>query len=344
MSSNRMVAWQVEGSFGVENLRRVERAVESPGHGEVLVRIEAASLNYRDLLMVKGQYNPRQPLPLVPCSDGAGVVVATGPAVTRFEVGDRVMPLFAPDWIADPPNRETIRKTLGGPLDGTLATHIKVSEGSLVSIPGHLSFEQAATLPCAALTAWSSLVTLGQLVAGQTVLILGTGGVSIFALQFAKLLGLRAIVTSSDDAKLERARQLGADVAINYRSTPEWSRAVREATDGVGVDLVVEVGGAGTFEESVRSTRVGGTVSLIGVLAGGQKDLKLLPVVMNQIRVQGVLVGSRTGFEAMNRAIALARLEPVVDEVFEFADAPAAFGALAGQRHFGKLVVRAHHA
>ena len=334
-----MRAWQVTDSFGLDNLRLVDRPSLPLGPGEVRIRMAATSLNYRDLLMVRGQYDPRQPLPLIPCSDGAGTVVEAGEGVTDLALGDRVTPLIATRWLTTEPSRQTIRSTLGGPLDGTLCEEMVLPASALVKVPDHLTLDEAATLPCAALTAWSSLVTLGSLRAGQTVLVLGTGGVSIFALQFAKALGARVIITSSDDAKLERARALGADVTINYRSEPQWSKPVRAATDGEGVDLVVEVGGAGTFEESIKSTRVGGIVSLIGVLAGAQKDLRLLPIVMNQIRVQGVLVGSREGFEEMNHAITNHHLRPVVDRILPFEAAPEAFNLLAGQGHFGKVVV-----
>lgn len=334
-----MRAWQVSDAFGLENLRCVERTVPRPAAGEVRLRMEATSLNYRDLLMVRGQYDPRQPLPLIPCSDGAGTVVEVGEGVSDLRPGNRVTPIFATRWLTTEPSRQTIRSTLGGPLDGTLCEEMVLPATAVVPVPDHLSLAEAATLPCAALTAWSSLVTLGSLRAGQTVVVLGTGGVSIFALQFAKALGARVIITSSDDAKLERARALGADVLVNYRSEPQWSKAVRAATDGEGADLVVEVGGAGTFEESVKSTRVGGIVSLIGVLAGAQKDLRLLPIVMNQIRVQGVLVGSREGFVEMNRTIADRQIRPVIDRTFSFDEAPAAFDHLASQAHFGKVVI-----
>lgn len=334
-----MRVWQVTDAFGREHLRCVERPSPQPGPGEVRLRMGAASLNYRDLLMVRGQYDPRQPLPLIPCSDGAGTVEAVGEGVTDLRTGDRVTPLFATRWLTTAPTRQSIRSTLGGPLDGTLCEEMVLPASALVPVPDHLSLAEASTLPCAALTAWSSLVTLGDLRAGQTVVVLGTGGVSIFALQFAKALGARVVITSSDDAKLERARALGADVTVNYRSEPQWSKAVRAATDGEGADIVVEVGGAGTFEESVKSTKVGGIVSLIGVLAGAQKDLRLLPIVMNQIRVQGVLVGSREGFVEMNRTIVSKLLRPVMDRVFPFDEAPAAFDHLASQAHFGKVVI-----
>ncbi len=275
-----MRAWEIQNGFGLDNLRLAERPDPRPGPGHVLIRVRAVSLNYRDLLTVEGKYNPKQKLPLVPCSDGAGEVVAVGEGVTRAKPGDRVCGIFAQRWIAGEPNRERLRSTLGGPLDGMLAELVVLDEEGVVTVPPHLTDEEAATLPCGGVTAWSALVTLGHLTAGDTVLLLGTGGVSIFALQLAQLLGLRALITSSSDEKLERARQLGASGLINYQKTPEWSGAVRELTGGAGVDLVVEVGGAGTLEQSLRSVRMGGTVCLIGNLAGLAAQVPLALVFM----------------------------------------------------------------
>jgi NADPH:quinone reductase-like Zn-dependent oxidoreductase len=289
---------------------------------------------------VRGEYNPKQKLPLIPCSDGAGEVVEIGEGVTRVRPGDRVCTCFAQRWLAGEPTREKLRSTLGGPLDGVLAEQIVLSEEGVVPAPGHLSDEEAATLPCAALTAWSSLVTEGGLTAGDTVLLQGTGGVSIFALQFARLLGLRAIITSSSDEKLERARALGAAETINYRDTPEWGPRVKELTGGRGVDLVVEVGGAGTLKQSLLAVRLGGTVALMGVLAGNAPELPLPLIFMQRVRVQGILVGSREGFEAMSRAVVLHGLHPVVDRVFPLEDARAALELMARGGHFGKICIR----
>jgi len=334
-----MKAFEIRGGFGLDNLVLTERPDPRPGHSEVLLRVRAVSLNYRDLLTIRGQYNPKQKLPLIPCSDGAGEVVAVGEGVTRVKPGERVCVSFAPRWIAGEPTREKLRSTLGGPLDGVLAEQIVLSEEGVVRVPDHLSDEEAATLPCAALTAWSALVTEGRLPAGATVLLQGTGGVSIFALQFAKLLGLRAIITSSSDEKLERARKLGADEGINYRQTPEWGARVKELTGGIGVDHVVEVGGAGTLKQSLQAVRLGGTVSLMGVLAGNALELPLPLIFMQRVRVQGLLVGSREGFEAMNRAIALHSLHPVIDRVFPFADTRAALDLMDHGGHFGKICI-----
>jgi len=331
--------WEIQSGFGLANLRLAERPDPRPGPGQVLIRVRAVSLNYRDLLMVEGKYNPKQKLPLIPCSDGAGEVVAIGEGVTRVRPGDRVCGIFAQRWIAGEPDRERLRSTLGGPLDGMLAELVALPEEGVVVVPPHLTWEEAATLPCAGVTAWSALVTHGRLTAGDTVLLQGTGGVSIIALQLAQLLGLRALITSSSDEKLERARQLGASGLINYRQKPEWSGAVRDLTGGAGVDLVVEVGGAGTLEQSLRSVRMGGTVCLIGNLAGLMAQVPLALVFMQQVRLQGILVGHREGFEAMNRAIAQHGMRPVIDRTVPFEDAPAAFELMAASGHFGKICI-----
>ncbi|MEM7479930.1 MAG: NAD(P)-dependent alcohol dehydrogenase [Acidobacteriota bacterium] len=334
-----MKRYEVTEAFGLENLTPGEGPRPEPGPGEIRIALSAVSLNYRDLLMVTGQYNPRQPLPLVPCSDGVGTVEAVGPGVTRFVPGDRVCPLFSQRWIAGEPTPERLRSTLGGPLDGTLRSHMTLPAEGAVAAPEHLSDAEAACLPCAALTAWSALVTLGDLTAGDTLLVLGTGGVSISALQLGVALGARVIVTSSSDAKLERARDLGAWQTLNYRRDEAWGKTVRQLTGGRGVDQVLEVGGAGTLEQSLKAVRPGGTVSVIGVLAGVKAPLSVLPVLMQQVRLQGVLVGHRDGFEAMNRALAANSLHPVVDRVFPFDEARAAFDHLASARHFGKVVI-----
>lgn len=335
-----MKAFEVGPQFGLENLKIIERPPARPGPGEVLVKIRAVSLNFRDHLMVQGKYNPRQTLPLVPLSDGAGIVSAVGSGVDRWKEGDRVCPIFAQRWHSGPPSHDTLRFTLGGPLDGTLREEMVVPADALVSIPSHLTYEEASTLPCAALTAWSSLVTQGAVKAGDTVVALGTGGVSVFALQFARLMGARVIITSGDDDKLQRAKEIGAHGLINYRSTPEWEKQIRKLTSGELADHIIETGGAGTLEKSIRSVRPGGFIGLIGVLAGGQKDLDLTPVFMRNIRVQGILVGHRESFEAMNRAIDLHGLKPIIDRVFSFQESTEALRYLASAKHFGKIVIR----
>jgi NADPH:quinone reductase-like Zn-dependent oxidoreductase len=333
-----MKAVEIQDSFGVEQLRVVEREVPVVGRGQVRIRVKAASLNYRDLLMVRGLYNPRQPLPLVPCSDGVGVVEEVGEGVSRVAVGDRVCPLFAQKWFGGEPTHEAIRSTLGGPLDGMLMQEKVMSEESLVKVPDYLSDEEAATLPCAALTAWSAL-SLGGLQAGQTVLLQGTGGVSMFALQFAKAMGARVIITSSQDEKLEKAKALGADEVINYKSTPEWGKVARGLTEKQGVDHIVEVGGAQTLKQSLRAIRVGGHISMIGVLSGVASEINVLPILMQQVRVQGVLVGSREGFESMNRAMAQHEIRPVLDKTFALEEVPEALQYMADGKHFGKICI-----
>ncbi|WNG55439.1 NAD(P)-dependent alcohol dehydrogenase [Archangium gephyra] len=335
-----MKAYEIRGGFGLDNLVYAERPDPEPGPMQVRVRVKATSLNYRDLMMVEGRYNPRQKLPLVPNSDGAGVVDAVGPGVTRVKVGDRVMGLFAQAWLAGEPSRQVQGSTLGGPQDGALADTMLLHEDGAIPTPTHLTDEEASTLPCAAVTAWSALVTQGGIKAGDTVLLQGTGGVSIFALQIARMMGARVILTSSRDDKLERARALGAHEGINYVTTPDWDKTARTLTGGTGVDHVVEVGGAGTFEKSLRAVRLGGTVSVIGVLSGGAGAMALTPILMGNLRVQGVFVGHRQSFEALNRALTLHGVRPVVDRVFPFAETRAAFEHLKSGAHFGKVVIR----
>jgi NADPH:quinone reductase-like Zn-dependent oxidoreductase len=333
---------EIHESFGLENLRLAERPDPNPNAlapGQILLGLRAASLNYRDLMMVRGHYNPKQPLPLIPCSDACGVVEAVGEGVTRVAPGDRVMPIFSQGWIAGEPTPERLRSTLGGPLDGTLQPKMVLDAEGVVKVPAYLSDEEAACLPCAAVTAWSALVTDGGVTAGDTVLVLGTGGVSVFALQLGVVLGARVIVTSSSDEKLERARELGAWQGVNYRGEPSWGKAVREMTGGRGVDLVVEVGGAGTLEQSLTAVRMGGTLALIGVLAGVVGDVPVTRFLMNRVRLQGILVGDRERFEAMTRALEVAALRPVVDRVFPYREAREALEQMAAGGHFGKIVL-----
>jgi NADPH:quinone reductase-like Zn-dependent oxidoreductase len=334
-----MKVYEIRDSFGVDALALTERPDPRPGPGQVLVQWRAFSLNYRDLLVVKGLYNPKLRRPMIPFSDAAGTVVEVGDGVTRVKTGQRVASLFMQDWLAGEPTDAAAKSALGGALDGVLAEESVLAEAGVISVPEHLSDEQAATLPCAALTAWHALVTEGGVKAGDSVLLQGTGGVSIFALQFARLHGARILITSSSDAKLERARPLGAAAQINYKTTPEWDKKVRELTCEVGVDHVVEVGGAGTLPRSLKSVRTGGRIYLIGVLSGGG-DVNPMPILMKNVRVQGIYVGSREMFAAMNRAIAFHRLEPVVDRVFPFAEAREALRYLESGSHFGKVCIR----
>ncbi|MBA2660802.1 MAG: NAD(P)-dependent alcohol dehydrogenase [Bradymonadaceae bacterium] len=335
-----MRVWQIGDGFGLENLACVEREELSAGPGQVVIAMRAVSLNFRDYMMVQGFYNPRQRLPLVPCSDGVGEVIAVGEGVSRVVPGDRVMPIFAQAWICGRPSRDKLKTTLGGPLDGTLGERMVVDQESLVIVPAHLSDEEAACLPCVGVTAWNALVCEGRVAAGDRVLILGTGGVAIFATQLAGVLGAEVFVTSSSDAKLERVKALGAAHGVNYRTTPAWGKAIKALTGGEGVDHVVELGGAGTLEESLRAVRIGGQISLIGALSGAAQELNVLPILMQHVRVQGIIVGSREMFEALNRAVSLHALRPVVDRVFEFEEAREAFEYLASGEHFGKVCVR----
>jgi NADPH:quinone reductase-like Zn-dependent oxidoreductase len=330
---------ELQNAFGIDSLTVTERPEPRPGAGQVLLKMRAWSLNYRDLLVVKGVYNPKLRLPLVPLSDGVGEVVALGEGVGRVKVGDRVAGLFMQKWLEGELNEAKARSALGGGgMAGVLAEYMVLHEDGVIPVPAHLTDEEAATLPCAAVTAWHALITAGQLKPGDSVLVQGTGGVSLFALQFGRLAGARVIATSSSDAKLERVRQLGASDGINYKTTPDWEERVRELT-GAGVDHIVEVGGAGTLGKSLRAVRTGGHISLIGVLSGGGQ-VNPMPILMKNVRVQGIYVGSREMFEAMNRAIALHRLRPVVDRVFPFAEIREALRYLESGAHFGKVALR----
>jgi len=335
-----MRVYAIEGDFGFENLSVVERPRPTPGPEEVLIRISAVSPNYRDVLMIRGLYNPNQELPLVPFSDGVGEIVEAGEEVDRVETGDRVSPIFAQRWHSGRPTREKLTSALGGPLDGPLAEYMCVPAESVVEVPDHLTDAEAATLPCAGLTAWNALAEQGNVTAGDRVATLGTGGVSSFGLLFARALGAEVAITSSSDDKLERARDLGADFGINYEDEPEWGSEIAEWADGVGVDHVLEVGGAKTLEESIEGVRIGGHISLIGVLSGHVEDFLVTKVLMRNIRIQGVIVGHREMFENMNRAIASHELRPVVDEVFGFDEVHEALQFMAEGRHFGKVAIR----
>jgi NADPH:quinone reductase-like Zn-dependent oxidoreductase len=334
-----MKVYEIRDRFGLDALKLVERPQPQPGPNEVLLKVRAVSLNYRDLLVVKGLYNPKMPLPRVPVSDAVGEVVGVGAGVTRVKHGERVAGLFMQKWLCGPVTDAAARSALGGAIDGLLAEYVVLHEDGVTPVPEHLTEEEAATLPCAALTAWNALFEEGRVKPGDSVLVQGTGGVSLFALQFARLAGARVIATSSSDAKLGRAKGLGASDGVNYKTTPEWGDAVRKLTDGAGVDQVVEVGGAGTLPQSLRAVRTGGTISLIGVLSGAGQ-VNPTPVLMKNVRVQGIFVGSRAMFEAMNRAVALHKLRPVVDRVFPFAEAVEALRYMESGAHFGKIVIR----
>ena len=332
-----MKAHEIIGEGGIDALALNERADPTPGPGEVLVRVRASSINYRDLMTVMDPGPRGIPYPRIPNSDGAGEVLAVGEGGSRFKPGDKVCGTFFQGWIDGPITAADMARALGGTAEGMLAEQRVLREDGLVAMPEGLSFEEASTLPCAALTAWHSLVEVGGVKPGDTVLLLGTGGVSIVALQFCRMLGARAILTSSSDEKLSRAKGLGAWETINYRNTPDWETAVLELTGGVGVDHTVEVGGAGTLEKSITSTKVGGSIGLIGVLTGGSINPTL--VMRKSIRLQGIYVGSRRMFEDMNRAIEHHAMRPVIDQTYPFDEARAAFHAMHAAGHFGKLVI-----
>ena len=334
-----MKCFELQGPDGFDALRLVDRPVPQAGAGEVLVRLKAATLNYRDLLTVKGGYGSRQKFPLVPVSDGAGVVEQVGSGVQQFAAGDRVIGSFFESWLGGEPSGTKMQAALGGSVDGVLAEYRVFPAHALVKTPPHLSDVEAAALPCAGVTAWSAVVKLGGIRPGQTVLTQGSGGVSLFALQFAKLSGARVIATSSSDAKIERLEALGADVTINYKTTPDWGKKARELTTH-GVDLVVEVGGVGTLNESIRATRIGGTIAFIGVLAGPPSGSSRLPLmVMQQQRLQGVTVGSIEDLKAMCDAIAMNGMKPVIDRTFAFDQVKEAFAHMESGTHFGKVAI-----
>ncbi|QGJ68811.1 Zn-dependent oxidoreductase [Planctomycetales bacterium 10988] len=335
-----MLAYQIQTDSGIDAIRQIDVPQPEPGVGEVLVGMRAASLNFRDLMITRGGYARNDRCPVIPLSDGAGEVLAVGEGVTRFQTGDRVVNCFFEDWEAGEANETQLKTGRGGGIDGVLAEQVVFSERALLPFPSHLSFEQAATLPCAAVTAWQALVTLGHIQSGDTILTLGTGGVSLFALQFAKLHGANVIITSSSDEKLSRMRQLGADETINYKTTPDWDTAVRQLTNGRGVDNVVELGGPGTLAKSLACAKVSGRISLIGVLTGAEGAVDPMPALYNRITVQGIYVGSRAMFEDMNRAISANKFEPIVDRVFDFVDALDAYRYLKSGSHFGKVVIR----
>lgn len=333
-----MKAWRIP-AFGIDRLSLDEVPAPRPGPGQVLVEVHAVSLNYRDLMTVKGTYNPKLQPNRIPCSDGAGTIAAIGEGVTQVAVGDRVAGTFFQRWIEGDPAPEKFKGALGGDIDGTLAQQIVLSENGVVPFPEHLSFEEAATLPCAGVTAWNAVVTASRVKSGDTVLVQGTGGVSCFALQFGKALGARVLGTSSSATKLHRAASLGLDAGHNYRDDPEWARWAVSQTAGRGVDLTVEVGGAGTFQQSMAATRTGGVIAQIGVLSGREQPLAITSILHKLLHIQGIYVGSRQHFLEMNRAIRQVRLRPVIDRVFPFSEVREAFTTMENASHFGKIVV-----
>jgi NADPH:quinone reductase-like Zn-dependent oxidoreductase len=332
-----MKALVIQNGFGLENIAVVERPDPQPGPGQVVLRVRAASLNFRDLLIAKGMYNPHLAMPRVLGSDGAGEIEAVGPGVTRWKLGDRAIGCFFQNWADGPLTDTAMKSTLGGDRDGVFAERVLLDEGGVVALPDGLDFAEAATLPCAALTAWHAL-TRGGCGPGKTVLVQGTGGVSLFALQFAAAMGARVLVTSGSDEKLARALKLGAAAGTNYKSNPDWDKWARKETGGSGVDIVVEVGGAGTLERSAKAVRTGGFIALIGVLAG-LGAFNPMNVLMKAISLQGIFVGSRSQFEAMNRFIAEKALHPVIDRRFPLGQGVDALRHMESGTHFGKVVI-----
>jgi NADPH:quinone reductase-like Zn-dependent oxidoreductase len=336
-----MRAYQLaKGGAGIEALTRVERPNPKPGHRQVLVKVAACSLNFRDLGIVRGTYRMPSKENVIPLSDGAGEVVEAGAGVTRVKVGDKVAGNFFSRWPGGEPPPDVQMTALGGAMDGMLAEYVVLEEEGTVKIPAHLSLEEGAALPCAGVTVWHAMMEHGRMIAGQSVLLQGTGGVSVFGLQFAHAMGMQAIVTSSSDDKLAKAKRLGANHTINYKTTPDWEKAAMEFTGGRGVDHVVEVGGQGTLTKSFGAIRVGGKISMIGNLSGAASELNPGLIMARRANIQGISVGSTQMFEAMNRMIAANAIKPVIDKVFGFDDVQAAYKHMAAGAHFGKIVIR----
>jgi NADPH:quinone reductase-like Zn-dependent oxidoreductase len=333
-----MKAYELHPEDGFDSLRAVDRPRPPLGPNDVRVRVRAVSLNYRDLLVARGA--KKRSKRVVPASDGAGEVLEVGASVTRHKAGDRVAAAFFPTWAEGGIREEHHANALGGSLDGMLAEEVVLPESAWVKLPSHFSFEEGATLPCAGVTAWHALFEAASLAPGQSLLVQGTGGVSIFALQLARAAGATVIATSSSDEKRARLEAMGAAATIDYRANEKWGDAVRAATSGRGVDVAVEVGGAGTFDQTVKALRYGGTMSLLGILAGAQGPIDTYSVFHKTLKVHGVYVGSVAMFERLVRALESAKIAPVIDEVFAFADTRKAYEHLASGKHFGKIVVR----
>jgi NADPH:quinone reductase-like Zn-dependent oxidoreductase len=335
-----MKVFEIRDGFGVDALKLAERPEPVPGPGQIVLKMRAFSINYRDLLVVNGVSRWRPPFGRIPLSDGVGVVAAVGSSVSRLKIGNRVAPIFYPKWLEGGPAEEKVGGALGGAAaDGVLAEYALFDESSVVHVPAHLSDEEAATLPCAGVTAWSALIPFGNIAPSNSVVVLGTGGVAMFALQFARVLGARVIVTSSSNEKLARAKKLGAAAVINYKATPDWPKAVQELTGGIGADYIVDT--AGGLKEAIAAVRLGGTVAFVGLLTGTTAEVDLVAFMGKSARVQAADVGSRAMFEAMNKAIEFHAMHPVVDRVFGFREAAEALTYLREARHFGKICLRA---
>lgn len=333
-----MRVFQIENDWGMHNLKLSQRSEPSAGPGQVLVRMQASSLNYRDLVVPERGYGSfTGSLPLIPLSDGVGTVCAVGPDVRRVAVGDRVCPTFFQNWIAGDPDLERLTQSLGGPIDGTMTEIMCLSEQGVVKVPSYLTDAEAASLPCAALTAWSALTTGAAVKSGDRVLVQGCGGVALFAVQFAKLLGAHVTVITSSEERMARAQQLGADAVVNYRAVPEWAKATRDITSGRGYDLIFELGGEKTLPQSLRCIRPGGTIAMIGILSGASMATSLGLIITRQVRLQGVTVGHRDGFEAMIRSMEQHKVKPIVDRIFAFEELKEAMAYLKGGTQFGKV-------
>lgn len=336
-----MQAYQIVPGSGTAGLFRTDKERRSLRPDEVRVRIHAVALNYRDLMVAQGNYIASSTQALIPCSDAAGDIIETGTHANRFRPGERVVTSFFTDWLDGRASPEKTREALGGSVDGVLAEEVVLKESALVRMPPNLDFAEAATLSCAGVTAWNALFVEGRLKAGDSVLLQGTGGVSIWGLQLAKAAGVHAIITSSNDQKLERARELGAAATINYLQKPEWHEEVLKLTDGRGADLVLDVGGNGTLSRSIAAAGAGGTIAVIGGISGGfSSQLQLLDLIAGAKRLAGIFVGNRTMLEELARCVEHSRLRPVVDRVFAFNEAIAAYEHLRQARHFGKIVIR----
>jgi NADPH:quinone reductase-like Zn-dependent oxidoreductase len=336
-----MKVWELR-AFGRKNLVLAQRPTPEPGPGEVLVKVQAVSLNYRDRLTVEGLYNPDMKFPMTQVADTAGEVAAIGSGVSRFKVGERVISQYATTWIDGPPKGDETIHTLGSMIQGGLAEYLLLNENALVRAPSYLTPEEASTLPVAALTAWNSLCELGKLARGQSVLVQGTGGVSVFGLQIAAALGARVLITSSSDEKLARARSLGAAVGINYARTPDWEQEVLKHTDGLGVDHVLEVAGGQSLARSITATRAGGHIAVIGIVDGFTSEIPIFPLLQKQAVIRGIVTGPRRVFEEMNRSLEQLEIRPVIDAVYAFEDASAAYDHLY-RGAFGKVVIRVNN-
>lgn len=334
-----MKSYQLTAQTGLDGLVRNKVPEPKAGPGQVIVHVRATSLNYRDLMIATGMYGGPLPLPLIPLSDGAGEIVEVGSGVSDWKTGDRVCGTFFQNWKCGPLRREAFNSALGGSASGMLAEYVALSSDGVVAIPEHLSFEEAATLPCAALTAWNALCSASSVTAGQTVLLLGTGGVSVFGLQFARMHGALTIITSSSDEKLARARELGADETVNYRTTPDWDQQMHRLTGKAGVDHILEVGGKDTFQKSLRALALGGTISVIGGVSGFTAEIPIGEILMRNAHIRGIYVGSRDMFVAMNRAITQHKIRPAISRVFPFDLAVEAYRYLQAGAHFSKVVI-----